>query len=194
MNSIVLLYNFKASENDLFGAFISSTNRYTNENSYEKYPSQFMHGIIEYEHQWNLYKSHISMSKGSTRFKTLSLKYANMIIPLFHNHFFIKELKHIDEGEQFLERLYKTIKENLKYSSPKIQRIGKKLLKKRSIESIGTISGLSEYMEILYKTAAVPIRLVDSTRVLLDNYECFEEEYSEVFNDLVKFEKNMVLI
>ncbi len=115
-------------------------------------------------------------------------KYGNTILRLYYDHLLAKNWQEYSEQsyEQFCMQVISVLKNHNELFPYKPKRVANRIVKKKSILQLNTISGLNGYIQDMTRYNSYNSSICESVGDLVKNYDLFNRTFREVFPEMEK--------
>ncbi len=115
-------------------------------------------------------------------------KYGNTVLRLYYDHLLAKnwELYSPTSYQDFCEEIIEVMKTHNDLFPYKPKRVANRVIKKKGILQLRTISGLNEFIQDMTRYNSYNSSICESVGDLVKNYDSFNRDFREIFPEMEK--------
>ncbi len=115
-------------------------------------------------------------------------KYSSTILRLYYDHLLAKNWANYStiSYEEFCTEVIAVLKSHNDLFPYKPKRVANRIIKKKGILQLTTISGLNQYIQDMTRYNSYNSSIVESVGDLVKNYDSFNRDFNEIFPEMEK--------
>ena len=178
-----LFFSENKSENFTTGLIIGNEAR---QNYISRYNDEIMKGILLAEKIRSFTENNDFVKASQNRLSTKHSKHKDFIIQVFYDHLLASNWEKYSTLplENFSERIYTNIMENIILFPYKIRKFSPEMISKKWISGLTTIEGTHRYVNMLFKKERFTNNLEHSLFELVEGYQDYKKDFEQYFENL----------
>ena len=186
MNYLAHLYLSGEDENILLGNFIGD---YVKGKKYLKYPEPIQKGILLHRYIDSFTDSHSRFREAKQLLRADYGLHAGIVIDLFYDHFLARNWYRYSELSlrNFAKKVHAVLLSHFFHLPKRVQGFLPFLIQHKRLESYETVQGIQKSLEIMSHYTSLPGNSEKAVKIMLDNLDFFEENFSVFMSEMVDF-------
>lgn len=186
MNYLAHIYLSGADEEVLVGNFIGD---YVKGFELLKYPESMRKGIMLHRHIDSFTDTNIIVKKSKLRLVEKYRKYSGIIIDIFYDHFLVKTWSSYSNQpiEDFILNVHSVLNRHLDVLPEAVRLFLPSFIRNNWIQKYSTVEGIEDVLHRMSSRTTLPEETEYAIKVLQQEYEKFETEFSSFFPSIISF-------
>ncbi len=188
MNYLAHIYLSGANEEVLVGNFIGD---YVKGFELGKYPESMRKGIMLHRHIDSFTDTNQIVRKSKIRLIEKYRKYSGIIIDIFYDHFLVNTWSSYSSQpiEDFILNVHSVLNRHLDVLPEAVRLFLPSFIRNNWIQKYSTVEGIEDVLHRMSSRTTLPEETEYAIKVLRNDYEKFEAEFSSFFPSLISFVK-----
>jgi acyl carrier protein phosphodiesterase len=189
LNYLAHIYLSGANEEILVGNFIGD---YVKGFELSKYSETMRKGIMLHRHIDSFTDTNLIVKRSKSRLVEKYRKYAGIIIDIFYDHFLVNAWPAYSNQPigDFVHNVHEVLCKHLDMLPEGVRLFLPSFIKFNWIQKYSTIEGIEDVLHRMSSRTTLPEETDYAIRVLRDDYEKFESEFSAFFPSLISYVSN----
>lgn len=186
MNYLAHIYLSGANEEVLVGNFIGD---YVKGFELGKYPESMRKGIMLHRHIDSFTDTNLIVKKSKLRLVEKYRKYSGIIIDIFYDHFLVKTWSSYSNQpiEEFILNVHSVLNRHLDVLPEAVRLFLPSFIRNNWIQKYSTIEGIEDVLHRMSSRTTLPEETEYAIKVLRQEYDKFETEFSSFFPSIISF-------
>lgn len=158
-------------------------------NCWQNYDPKIQQGIHLHRAIDSFTDTHPIFLQSKARVQPSQGKYASVVIDIFYDHFLAKNWHeyHSEELFVFTQKFYQQVQKYYDILPSRVQKTLPFMVKQNWLYHYQDIRGIERVFEGMRRRVAFSTNFSEAVTNLLQNYTCYEQEFSEFFTEMISF-------